>query len=424
MHSPDNDIPDWDKTFTARWQAAIKREFGSGNVAAHKLSREGINPTTVKSWFKNGGRPTVANLCLVARAARDPSAFMVEVCGDEPWARELGVAVQRRRLASAELSFMAARAPVQTDPGVVIRALTGPVRRYRLVTETGQVSPSADCPEEAALSFVDLDSALRTPAVDHVLRTRGWVLIEEEDGDDQPLIVRCDALSVAAGACEALIDVLERELPRAGAVLRVFITDWVDFPCANLYQLATELERIRQIQAFCSAADAGASQTVRFDGMSPGSERRSLDEIPQSGRAFMRIWKESGGIVDSDLIQRVEQSALFDMGGVFGVQDQRFRVAYVGPKLRLPVGMTRERITGHDLLEIQPSSGFGAMVASHYALAARERAPVVHLVRVTRQRSYRRVSYPIFDPRGRKVVAIIGFSDARNTEVSNDSAHT
>jgi len=410
-----NDIPDWDKTFIARWQAAIKREFGSGTTASHKLSTVGINPTTVKAWFNKGGRPTVANLCLVARAARDPSSFMVEVFGDEPWARELGVALQRRRLSCAELAFAACQVSSGDDPKEVILALSGPVRRYRYVTDIGVTTAPERCPDEAAgRALGAAANSIEEPVSEHVMHDRGWILIE--DGEDSAPIIRCNAISVSDAACDALLSTLENEALRSGAILRVFITDWVNFPCANLYQILSELARIREIRRHIGDSDVDAGDDGAPSRLTTGSSRLRLSDAPPSGAAFLRVWQETGGIIDTDLIHRIEQSNLFELGGIFGVQDHQFRVGFVGPKLRLPVGLTREKITGHDLLEIQPSSGFGTMVASHFALAARERSPVVHLVRVTRQRSYRRVSFPIFDHRGRKVVAIIGFSDARNTE--------
>jgi len=415
MVSLGNDIPDWDKTFIARWQAAIKREFGSGAIASHKLSTVGINPTTVKAWLNKGGRPTVANLCLVARAAHDPSSFMVEVFGDEPWARELGVALQRRRLSDAELAFAACQASGGDDPKEVILALSGPVRRYRYVTDKGLMTAPDRDPDEAAIHALGTEAGdIEKPVSEHVIHDRGWILIE--DGEDGAPIIRCNAISVSHEACDVLLTTLENEALRSGAVLRVFITDWVNFPCATLYQITAELSRIREIRRHVGDSDVKADDGGSPSPATAGSSRLRLSDAPPSGAAFLRVWQETGGIVDADLIHKIEQMNLFELGGIFGVQDHQFRVGFVGPKLRLPVGLTRERITGLDLLEIQPSKGFGAMVASHFALAARERLPVVHLVRVTRQRSYRRVSFPIFDHRGRKVVAIIGFSDARNTE--------
>ncbi|MBB4285824.1 hypothetical protein [Roseospira goensis] len=411
MPDPGKDISDWDKTFTARWQAALKREFGTGNVAAHKLSACGLNPATVKSWIRKGGHPTIANLCLVARAAEDPSAFIVDVCGDEPWARELGVALQRRRMGSAEMALAVCRAGLADTPTEVLRVMAGPVRSYRYVTDEGTVTQSLDCPEEGARVMLGM-KVTEGATADYVMRNMGWILLEE--AADQPAVVHCYGLWVADAACNALVDLLEQEMPRQGAELRVFITDWVAMPCATLYQLAAELQRVRQMRRH--AVDDARVGLAPEPAGTPTSERRALMEAPPSGGAFLRLWEQTGGVIDAALIHRIESSDLFDLGGVYGIQDHHFRVAYVGPKLRLPVGVTRERVTGLDVLEVQASRGYGAMLAAHFALAAHERAPVVHLVRVTSQRSYRRVSFPVFDHRGRKVVAVIGFSDARNTE--------
>jgi len=415
MTDTDKDIPNWDKTFIARWQAAIKREFGLGAVAAHRLSAVGINPTTVKAWFNKGGRPTVANLCLVARAASDPSAFIVEVCGDEPWARELGVALQRRRLKDAEVALAACQGSDRGSPVDIIQALAGPQRRYRYITDTGVVTPPESSPERAAARLMGgARETWRGSAAEHAMARLGWILIE--DGGEVPCIVRCHAVAVSDAACQALIDVMEADLPRHGCLLRVFMIDWVDFPCATLFQLGSELARVREVRGYVT----GDMAVLQGSADRAQAERRSLSEVPRSGAEFAKLWTETGGVVDAGMIQRLQDARLFDLGGIFGIQDQQFRVGFVGHKLRMPTGMTRERMIGHNLLEIQPSRGFGAMVASHFTLAAYERAPVVHLVRVTSRRSYRRVSFPIFDPRGRKVVAIIGFSDARITEKTNE----
>ncbi|KAA5605773.1 hypothetical protein F1188_09135 [Roseospira marina] len=357
----------------------------------------------------------MANLCLVARAASDPAAFMVEVFGDEPWARELGVAVQRRRLSEAELALFASRSEgVRRDPVDVLRSLTGPVRRFRYATDGGVVTAPHPCPEEAALRLLGIPEGMNQPASEHAMRDLGWILIE--DGDHAPLMIHCNAVAVSDGACESLMAWLDREMPSGGATLRVFITDWVDFHCSTRYQILSELNRVREIRHHITQADRAIDRSGDSARNVTVSERLGLSEAPASGAAFLSIWREAGGIVDSELIHRVIQASLFELGGVFGVKDHQFRVEFVGAKLRLPQGMTRDQIMGHDLLEIQPSRGFGTMVASHFALAAHERAPVVHFVRVAGRRPYRRVSFPIFDRWGRKVVAIIGFSDARNTE--------
>lgn len=418
MAGPDKDISDWDKTFTARWQAAIRREFGSGGAAAYKLSEAGINPATLKAWFNKGGRPTVANLCLVARAARDPSAFIVEVCGDEPWARELGVSLQRRRLKDAEVAVEACHVANRGTPVDVIRALSGPMRRYRYVTDTGVMTPAETCPDQAALRMVGLRKSFEGTASDYVMARLGWILVE--DGGDAPVVIQCHAMSVSDTACQALIAAMEAEVPRHGAVLRVLMIDWVEFPCATVFQLHFELARTREVRGYLNGDSLAPSSTAAAAGDRVASERRGLAEVPPSGAEFARLWAETGGVVGPDMIHRLQGSRMFDLGGIFGVEDHQFRVGYVGPKLRMPAGMTRERMIGHNLLEIQASRGFGAMVASHYTLAAYERSPVVHLVRVTSRRSYRRVSFPIFEPRARKVVAIIGFSDARITEKTHE----
>lgn len=423
MSTFEKDISDWDKTFIGRWQAAIKREFGSGGVAAHKLAGAGVNPTTVKSWITKGGRPTIANLCLVARASRDPSAFIVEVCGDEPWARELGVALQRRRLCDAELALNMSSAAADQDAVGVLNALAGPRRRYRFATDAGDLTSAFPCPDTAVRHLCGGAVAeTAATAADHIMRTQGWILVEE--ADTHPLIVRCHALAVSERACETLMDWLGTALPRQGFLLRVFITDWVDMPCATLFQFGAELDRVRDLRDHgrdIAAPRGGPSADHRKGNgatqgamdFRPHAERVSMAETPDAGLAFQAVWDLTGGIVDNELMHNIRHSSLFEMGGVYGVQDQHFRVGYVGQRLRLPEGMTRERILGHNILEIQASRGFGTMIAAHFGLAAAERQPVVHRVHVASQRSYHRVSFPVFDHGGRRVVAVVGLSDAR-----------
>jgi hypothetical protein len=246
----------------------------------------------------------------------------------------------------------------------------------------------------------------------------GWIQVE--DGGDAPVVVRCHAMSVSDGACAAVLDALEGEGSRNGALLRVFLIDWVDFPCATLYQLRSELSRVREVRCHLTGERPAVQGSDSLPGDRIEAERRSQAEQPPSGYEFATLWAETGGVIEPDVVQRLQDARMFDLGAIYGVQDQEFRVGYVGESLRMPTGVTRDRVIGHNLLDIQPSRGFGMMVASHFTLAAYERSPVVHLVRVTSRRSYRRVSFPIFEPRARKVVAIIGFSDARNTEKTHE----
>lgn len=408
MPNTEKDIPDWDKVFTDRWRAAIKREFGSGNVAAHRLAGAGVNPATVKAWITKGGRPTIANLCLVARAARDPSAFIVEVCGDEPWARELAVALQRRRLGDAELALTVSEARLDGDPLQVLRALAGPRRHYRFVTDTGAITQPLASPEEGARRMLGMVVPVH-PTADHILRDMGWIMIEE--AAEQPLVIHCHGIMVSDQACRGVMAWLEQNVPVLGAVVRVFVTDWVSLPCANLYQVGAELARIRDMRDF-SLDLARGGRDGPGAGHRPHAERRNLTEAPAAGAHFYSIWEQAGGVVDDAMLQNLTSASLFDLSGLYGMRDSRFRVGFVGPYLRLPAGLTRERITGHDVLEIQASQGFGAMFAAHFALAAYERAPVVHRVYLPGQPAYRRVSFPIFGHRDRKVLAVIGFSDA------------
>lgn len=497
-------MSEWDKRFAVRWREAFIREFGTGKVAAQQLSDLGIHPTTIKTWTSKGGRPTVANLCLVARKARDPSAFIAEICADELWARELAVAVQRRRLGDAEAALAACRTQGDQDPLGVIRRFVGPARAIWLLDDQGRMTLATQGPDAEAQRILGGDWDGEGTALDSLLRNRGWVLIEQDE--DQPPVIHCHAVSASARAFDALMTWLEQEPRTQGMVLRVFIIDWVDVPCSSLYQLQGELDRVQHMQAAIArdrwAADAtmesgdgscpdsastqapsavidpegdpgldprikdgvvedGVAGDRRNDGSGlvasqelvpltggglslttptrvlsslprwrvaafpedrdgglpgPDSERLSLEDAPRDGHAFWTLWRQCGGIVGGEMIHNLETSRMFDLVGIYGVLDQQFRVGFVGTRLRLPVGMTREKITGHDILEIQAPSGYGPLIASNFALAAHERIPVVHRIRVTSRRSYRRVSFPIFDHRGRRVVAIIGFSDARITE--------
>lgn len=504
MTEPRKDISEWDKRFSARWREAFVREFGIGKVAAQQLADLDIHPTTIKSWTSKGGRPTVANLCLVARKARDPSAFIAEVCADELWARELAVAVQRRRLGDAEAALAACRAEGDgNDPVGVIRQFAGPPRAVWLIDDQGHMRLVTKGPEAEAQRIQGAWNG-EGSALDTLLRDRGWVMVEQDE--DQPPVIQCHAVSGSARAFDVLMAWLEQTHPTQGFILRVFIIDWVDIPCASLYQLQGELDRLQHMKALVAAdrwrtggplvgteegnaTDAvsgespAAPSPARVDGDSPDvpvspedpapssgvaaddasldiherlddflptiigdaefrrqlspwprwrlaavardqnanqpaptSERIVLDEAPHEGHDFWNLWRECGGVVGNDMIQNLKHSRLFDLVGIYGVLDHQFRVGFVGPQLRLPVGMTREKVTGHDILEIQAPRGYGLLIASHFALAAHERVPVVHRIRVTHRRSYRRVSFPIFDHRGRRVVAIIGFSDARITE--------
>ncbi|SDD79593.1 hypothetical protein [Rhodospira trueperi] len=405
------DISDWDKTFTQRWQAALKREFGTGNVAAHRLSQAGINPSTVKAWLSKGGHPTIANLCLVARAARDPTAFIVEVCGDEPWARELGVTLQRRRLEDAEVALSICQAGGGEDPVQVIRALAGTSRQYRFVTDTGTVTQPLVSPEDGVRRMLGM-TVIDQPVTEYVIRDLGWIIIEE--AADQPLVVHCHAIMVSDHACDSLMSWLDQNVPRLGVVMRVFITGWASFCCANLWQVWAELTRIKQMRAFSLEAGrddvdgAANANTVR-------SERRNLQEAPAGGAQFYTIWEQTGGIVDDATIQNIADTSLFDLAGIYGMQDQQFRVGFVGPHQRIPVGVTRKTLIGRNLLEVNASQGLGAMITAHFALAAHERTPLVHRIRLPGSWSYRRVSFPIFDHSGRKIIAVIGFTDARAT---------
>lgn len=420
MPRDDKDIPDWDKTFVDRWRFAIRREFGSGKVAAHRLAQVGLKPATVKAWLADqGGRPTIANLCLVARAARDPSAFIVEVCGEEPWALELGVAVQRRRLQSAEQAFSRWEQAEGQTPGSILRSLAGPPRVFRFVTDTGVVTNGVSCPDQAATALLgpDLegrpkrDSALSTGlglAVDSALSDFGWILVEETP--DQPLVLRCHAIRVNDRAGSALRRWLQSERGGRGVIVRTFLAGWVDLTCATVYQVAAELDRLQMVRAHAHGRKAeGAGHGPRH----LRAERLSLNEAPPAARGVHQVWTETGGILDDRLMDAVERQQGLETATIYGLRDARMVVSYVGSRLRLPEGLTRDRALGLDILEIQPERGFGAMIAAHYAVCAQERRPVVHHVVVNSQRSYRRLALPLFDPSGRTINALLGVSDAR-----------
>ncbi len=426
MPRDDKAIPDWDKTFIDRWRKAITREFGSGKVAAHRLAQVGLKPATVKAWLANqGGRPTIANLCLVARAARDPSSFMVEVCGEEPWALELGVAVQRRRLRSAKTALDRWVHSDTQNAGAALRALTGPPRGYWFITDNGVMTNRVSCPEQAATALLDADlngRARRSPAlaaglgeaVDTALSDLGWILIEETA--DDPLIVRCHAIRVSDRAGAALARWLQQDWPQQersarGVVVRTFLTGWVDLPCATAYQVSAELDRLRMVRAHARArGGASSSGDVGAGGLM--SERLALEQAPAEARDLHRIWSETGGILDERLLTAMDSQRGLETACICGVRGSRLAVSYVGPRLRLPEGLTRERALGMDLLEIHPERGFGAMVAAHYAVCAHERRPIVHHVSVNRQRDYRRIALPLFNPSGRSIVGVRGESKA------------
>lgn len=412
------DTSDWDRAFAVRWRDAIKREFGTGNVAAHRLAQAGLNPATVKAWTSKGGCPTMANLCLVARAARDPSAFIVEVCGDEPWAQELAVGLQRRRLDEAEKALAITQASHGSDALGVLRQLAGPRRSYWYATDARTLTAPQPCADAAARPVVVACPPGAGSLADCALRQQGWILIEASD--DRPLIATLNVLSVTDGAIDAVLDWLRAEPPRAGLLLRMFLTDWVDAPCATLVQIEAELQRVRILRDHADRAtadDPAPSDEPYANG--PTSEQRPLDEAPQAGSVFHTVWARTGGVVDAELLHNLRETALFDMCGVYAVWDGRFRVSYVGPSLRLPHGVQHDRVIGQDVLDIQGDRGFGPMIAAHFAKAAEDCQPLVHKVQMAPQRDYRRISFPMFGPNGRTVVGVIGFSDARRPSTAD-----
>jgi hypothetical protein len=422
MPSDDKAIPLWDKTFIDRWRNAIKREFGSGKVAAHRLAAAGLNPTTVQSWLTRGGRPTIANLCLVARAARDPSSFMVEVCGDEPWALELGVAVQRRRLRSAE-DLLRRRADAIDGPSGVLRGLAGPGTSYRFVTDSGVMTQPAACPEQIAHALLGPDETWSDrrasplgsglgPLVETVLAALGWILLEQAEG--QPLVIRCHAVRVSDRATAMLSRWLEQAPTPGGVVVCSFLAGWVEMPCASSYQVAAELARLRRVRDYAQGRHDGGAAAIR-------AERLALSDAPPEATAIHRLWSEAGGILDPAFMGALDQQSGVETCGIYGVRDGRFEVTYLGSRLRMPDGLTRETALGRDLLDIQPERGFGAMVAAHSSVCAHERRPIVHRVQPAPGRDYRRLALPLFDPSGRRVVAVMGVSDAR---VANEQPDT